>query len=57
MSAGGRSTLLPRDPHHEFVRVMTRTTVEKSPARDHLRLTLAACAQGLALALSGKVCG
>jgi hypothetical protein len=29
MSADVRSILLPRDPHHEFVRVMTRATVEK----------------------------
>jgi hypothetical protein len=29
MSADVRSILLPRDPHHEFVRVMTHATVEK----------------------------
>jgi hypothetical protein len=29
MSAHVRPLLLPRDPNHEFVRVMTRATVEK----------------------------
>lgn len=29
MSAHVRSIRLPRDPHHEFVRVMTHATVEK----------------------------
>jgi len=29
MTADVRSLLLPRDPYHEFVRVMTHPTVEK----------------------------
>jgi hypothetical protein len=32
MSASIRSILLPRDPNHEFVRVMTHATVEKRTA-------------------------
>jgi hypothetical protein len=37
MSAHVRSILLPRDPRHEFVRVMTHATVEMVVG-DRLRL-------------------